>query len=171
MITPTHLYRAGAGAAVVGGAARVFSSFSFIGDPMTLEWLYIAIDVMLTFGLIGIYLDRAPRLGFLGVASFAVAIAALNFIGGPDADTLGFSTYQQGAAALAIATVGLSIAWVREGERPWTAPLCWFGSVVAAGALGMVPAFQDGGVPMLVAGALFGAGFVSAGVDLYRRNV
>lgn len=171
MITPTHLYRLASAAAVLGGAARIFASFSFVGDPVTLEWLYTGIDVLLTFGLIGVYLDRAPRLGFLGLASFGVAIAALSFIGGPDADTLGFSTYEQGATTLAIAMVGLSIAWVREGEGPWTAPICWFGSVVAAGALSLIPGMnQASGLPMLIAGVLFGAGFVSAGVDLYRRN-
>jgi hypothetical protein len=168
MMTPTHLYRLAAAAAVLGGAARMFASFSFMSG-IALEWLYIAIDVALTFGLIGIYIDRAPRLGFLGLASFGVAIAALNFIGGPDADPFGFSTYEQGAAALAIAMVGLSIAWVREGERPLTAPICWFASVLAAGVLSMIP-IAAGGLPMLIAGVLFGAGFVSAGVDLYRRN-
>ncbi len=169
MITPTHLYRLAAAAAVLGGAARIFSSFSFIADPITLQWLYIVIDVMLTFGLIGIYLDRAARLEFLGLASFGVAIASLSFIGGPDADPFGFSTYEQGAAALAIAMVGMSLAWVRAGERPWAAPICWFGSVIAGGALGYLPPpFPS--YAMLLAGILFGAGFVSAGVDLFRRN-
>ena len=32
------------------------------------------------------------------------------------------------SGALAIALVGLSIAWVSTGERPWGPPGCWFGS-------------------------------------------
>jgi hypothetical protein len=139
-----------------------------VRDPITLEWLYAGIDVLLTLGLIGIYLGRAAQLGFLGFASFAVAIAALSFIGGPDADPFGFSTYEQGAAALAIAMVGLSLAWVRAGERPLSPALCWFGSVIAAGVLGLLPGpWPDYG--FLAAGVLFGAGFVSAGAAHMRR--
>lgn len=151
----------------MGGALRVFSSFSLLDDAVTLEWLYTAIDVLLLFGLIGIYLVRAERLGFLGLASFAVAVAALSFIGGPDADPFGFSTYQEGATVLAIAMVGMSLAWIRAGERPLAAPLCWFASIIAAGVLGMLPAPLPG-YGLAAAGVLFGAGFMSGGFDLVR---
>lgn len=154
-------------AAITGGLARIIAAFPLALDPIGAEWLYTAIDVLLLLGLIGIYLQRAERLGFLGVASFGVAVAALSFIGGPDADPFGFSTYQEGAATLAIALVGLSIAWVRAGERPLLAPACWFASVIAAGALGLVPALSQYG--FIVAGVLFGAGFAAAGASLVRR--
>jgi hypothetical protein len=128
---------------------------------------HTGIDVLLSFGIIGIYLDRATRLRLLGFASFVIAMAALSFIGGPDADPFGFSTYEQGATTLAIALVGLSIAWISAGERPIFAPLCWF-AIVAAGALGLSPATAPHG--FLVAGVLFGLGFVLAGYDLARRG-
>src|SRR5262245_37801445 len=104
-------------AAIAGGLLRIVVAFPVISDEITLQWLYTGIDVLLTFGLIGIYLDRAARLRILGFASFVIAIAALSFIGGPDADPFGFSTYEQGAVTLAIALVGLSIAWLSAGER------------------------------------------------------
>lgn len=167
-MSPRQLYRLAAIAAVAGGGARIFSAFPLLPDPIALEWLYAAIDALLLFGLIGVYLKRAARLGYLGLASFAVAAAALSFIGGPDADPFGFSTYEEGAAALAIAMVALSLAWVRGGERPLWAPLCWFASVVAAGVLAMLPApLPDHG--FAAAGVLFGAGFVFAGWDLWTR--
>lgn len=154
-------------AAIAGGIARIAAAFPLGLDPIGAEWLYAGIDVLLLFGLMGIYLQRAERLGFLGVASFGVAVAALSFIGGPDADPFGFSTYQDGAATLAIAMVGLSIAWARAGERPLWAPACWFLSVIAAGVLGFVPALAQYG--FTVAGVLFGAGFVAAGLTLTKR--
>ena len=164
-MTFAQLFRFAGAAAIAGGLLRIFASFPLIEDRLTLEWLYTAIDVLLLFGVIGIYLVRADRLGYLGMASFGVAVAALSFIGGPDADPFGFSTYQDGATALAIAMIGLSIAWLRAGERPWIAPAGWFGSVVAAGVLGRLPdPFPSYG--LAVAGVLFGAGFVSAGIDL-----
>jgi hypothetical protein len=162
----TVLYRLAAIAAVLGGLMRILAAFPVVEDTTTLEGLYTAIDILLLFGLIGIYLDRAERLGFLGVASFAVAVASLSFIGGPDADPFGFSTYEQGAAALAIAMVGLSIAWLRVGERPFIPPLCWFGSVLAVGVLNMLNAPWG----LALAGLLFGAGFAAAGVDLFVRK-
>lgn len=163
------LYRLSGAAAIAGGLARVIASFSWISDPTTLEWLYDGIDVLLLFGVIGIYLERAPRLGFSGLAAFIVAVAALSFIGGPDADPFGFSTYEQGSTALALAMVALSITWLRARERPWSAPLCWFGSVIAVGVFSMLPQpFPHYG--FIAAGALFGAGFVTAGTALLTRR-
>jgi hypothetical protein len=160
------LFRLSGAAAIAGGVLRVFSAFPLVTDPVETEWLYTVIDVLLLFGLIGIYLARAERLGFLGLAAFAVAVASLSFIGGPDADPFGFSTYEQGAAALAIAMVGLSIAWLRAAERPLGPPICWFGSVIVAGVLSYVPPLSGYGFPL--AGALFGLGFAWAGLALLR---
>lgn len=169
MNTNALLGLAGA-AAVLAGALRIFAAFPLINDPITLEWLYTTIDVLLLFGLMGIYLPRAEKLGFMGVASFAVAVAALSFIGGPDADPFGFSTYQEGAMTLAIAMVALSLAWLRAGERPLHGPICWFASAVCAGVLQLFPAPLNAyGLP--AAGVLFGLGFVLAGWPLVHANL
>lgn len=165
-MTHAQLFRLSGVAAIIGGLGRMAASFPLPLGPTGTQWLYAAIDVFLLMGLIGVYLTRSDRLGFLGLASFGVALAALSFIGGPDADPFGFSTYEQGAAALAIAMVGLSIAWLRAGERPLAPPLCWFGSVVAVGLLNAL--HLPGG--LVLAGALFGAGFAAAGADLMLRK-
>lgn len=168
-MNPDQLFRLAGGGAIAGGAARIFSAFPLLTDPTTLQWLYAAIDVLLLFGLMGVYLVRANKLAMLGLASFAVSVAALSFIGGPDADVFGFSTYEHGAATLAIGMVGLSIAWLRAGERPLGPPLCWFASILAAGLLGRLPApLPD--YAFMAAGVLFGAGFAWAGWDLLRRS-
>jgi hypothetical protein len=163
-----QLFRLAGAAAIAGGGARIVSAFPLLSDPTAQQWLYAAIDVLLLFGLMGVYLIRADKLGALGLASFAIAVAALSFIGGPDADVFGFSTYQQGAVTLAIAMVGLSIAWLRVGERPISAPACWFASVLAAGVLERLPAPMPD-YAFMIAGVLFGAAFVLAGWDLLRR--
>lgn len=168
-MTAEHLFRLAAGAAIAAGLTRIAVAFPVLSNPIALEWTYTAIDVLLTFALVGIYLRRADRLGFLGLASFGVGVAALSFIGGPDADPFGFSTYEQGAAVLAIAMAGLSIAWVRADQRPLSPPMLWFASLIAAGALAALPApWPAHGFTL--AGALFGAGFVAAGIDLWRRH-
>lgn len=161
------LYRLSGAAAVTGGALRMIVAFPLTNDAIMLEWLYAGIDALLLMGLIGIYLNRAERLGFLGLASFAVAVAALSFIGGPDADPFGFGTYEQGAAALAIAMVGLSLAWARAGEKPLWPALAWFGSVIVVGVLELIAPLAPHAMP--AAGVLFGLGFVLAGVPLLKR--
>jgi len=167
-MNPQQLLRLAGAAAIAGGALRIFSALALLSDPIALEWLYTAIDVLLLFGLIGIYLVRADKLGFLGLASFAVGAAALSFIGGPDADPFGFSTYREGAMTLVIAMLGLSLAWIRVRERPLAAPILWFISALAAGLIGMTaPPLQD--YAFQIAGAVFGAAFMVAGWDLVRR--
>jgi hypothetical protein len=162
------LFRLSGGAAILGGLLRVLSAAPLPFERIAQEALWTVIDIFLSLGLIGIYLVRADKLGFLGLASFALAMAALSFIGGPDADVFGFSTYEQGAAALAIALLGLSIAWLRASERPLAAPLLWFSSVIAAGLLGMVPALAP--YAFAAAGGLVGAAFVAAGWDLLNAK-
>ncbi len=169
MITPRSLLALAGMAAICGGLARNFAAFPLLTDPGDREWLYTVIDILLLFGLLGVYLDRAGRLGFLGLGSFSVGMAALSFIGGPDADPFGFSTYEQGATVLAIAMVGLSLAWLRAGERPIWAPLCWFASALAAGVLDRLPAPAPD-YALTAAGVLFGAGFVCAGLPLINAR-
>jgi hypothetical protein len=163
-----QLFRLSGASAIAGGALRIVSALPLSADPTQQQWLWVIIDILLTLGLIGIYVSRSEKLGFLGLMSFAIAMAALSFIGGPDADPFGFSTYEQGAATLMIALIGLSIAWLRAKEKPLAPPLCWFGAALAAGVLGMLPApLPD--YAFMVAGILFGAGFVLAGLPLLRR--
>jgi hypothetical protein len=162
------LFRLAGLAGVLAGGARILAAFPWSNDAIAKEALYDSIDALLLFAVMGIYLARKDALGVLGFASFVVAIASLSFIGGPDADPFGFSTYTQGAYALAIAMVGMSLAWWRAGERPLLAPLCWFGAVIAGGVLSRLPA-PASNYGTLAAGVLFGAGFVSAGVALLTK--
>ena len=162
------LFRLGGAAAVIGGVLRIASAFPLSRDPAILEALYDIIDMMLLFGVIAIYLDRFDKLGLLGLASFAVAVGALSFIGGPDSDPFGFSTYQQGAATFLIALLGLSFAWVRAEQRPLWAAGFWFLSAIAGGVLSRFPPLSAYG--FAAAGVLFGAGFIAAGIPLVNRQ-
>jgi hypothetical protein len=160
-----QLFRLAGLAAVIGGGLRIAAVLPLGLSAQAAEALYDAVDILLLFGLVGIYLARAEALGFLGLASFAVGVAALSFIGGPDADPFGFSTYREGATVLAIAMAGLAIAWISRRQRPIWPPILWFASVIAAGVLTSVAP----SLSLAVAGAFFGAGFVAAGLDLLRK--
>ncbi|MDX2274830.1 MAG: hypothetical protein NW206_05200 [Hyphomonadaceae bacterium] len=165
MIKPELLLRLSGLAAVLGGLLRVISAANPPLGAQQTEALYDVIDVLLLMGLIGIYLVRAEFLGFGGLTAFAVALAALSFIGGPDADVFGFSTYQEGATVLALALAALSIVWLGRKQKPVAPPLFWLGSVVIAGVLQAVGLGDYG---FIAAGVLFGLGCVAAGLDLMR---
>jgi hypothetical protein len=162
------LFRLGGAAAVIGGVLRIITAFPVARDAITSEALYDIIDAMLLFGVIAIYLDRFDKLGFLGLGAFAVAVGALSFIGGPDADPFGFSTYEQGAATLLIALLGMSFAWLRAGQKPVWAAGFWFLSAIAGGVLSRFAPLSAYGFG--AAGALFGAGFIAAGIPLVNRK-
>lgn len=159
------LYRLAGFASLLAGAARIAAAAPWMSEATFREALYDAIDALLLFAVMGVYFSRKDRLGVLGLTSFAVAVGALSFIGGPDADPFGFSTYEQGGYTLAIAMVGMSLAWWRAKERPLWAPACWFLSVIAAGVLARLPAPLPS-YAFMAGGMLFGLGFVLAGLDL-----
>ena len=160
-----YLYRLAGLASLLAGSARIVAALPWSSDATLREALYDTIDALLLFAVMGLYFSRKDHLGILGLTSFAVAIGALSFIGGPDADPFGFSTYEQGGYTLAIAMVGMSMAWWLGKQRPLWAPACWFLSVIAAGVLGKLPAPLPS-YAFTAAGMLFGLGFVFAGLDL-----
>jgi hypothetical protein len=160
-----QLFRFAGLAALLGGLARIVTAFDLGLAPPEAEILYTAIDILLLFGLMGIYLVRAEQVRFLGLVSFIVAVSAFSLIGGPDADPWGFSTYQEGATVLAFAMAGLSLAWVQTRAGPRVPPLLWFASLIAGGAASYLPALPG----FAIAGALFGAAFACAGWELVRR--
>lgn len=68
------LYRLSGAAAIAGGLLRIASSFPITQDEITLQWLYTA-SISCRYGPL-IYLQRAERLGFLGLTA-ALVVAAL----------------------------------------------------------------------------------------------
>lgn len=158
------LLRLGGIACVAGGIARIGTAL-VPADPgnRALEAAYELIDLLLLLGLFAIYARWRSVVGRLGFVALVAGVAALSFIGGPDADPFGFSTYQVGASILgsSVAALGGCMLAGRGGAR--LASVLWIASWVV-GLLSFVP-----GSPRWlfgVAGALFGAGFVVVGLVL-----
>lgn len=165
-MTGTQLSGGAALAAMLGGGLRVVAALPLGLAAARAELLYDAIDALLLLGLIGVYLARARALGAIGFGAFVVALCSLSFIGGPDADPWGFSTYQVGAATLTLALAALSVAWLRAGAGRSGAPLAWLASLVLGAGAGHVPGLGAERA-FALAGASFGLGFVLAGAELW----
>src|SRR5262245_29331848 len=78
-ITRLTLIRTGRLAAIAGGLLRAASSFApvAIGSGFARESLYILVDVCLTVGLSGFYVQRSKSLGWPGAAGLAIALGGI----------------------------------------------------------------------------------------------
>lgn len=156
----------GAYGAILGGALRIIAAFvPFTPESAALEAFYAVIDLSLMAGLAAIYGAHASRFGLVGLAGFLLAFAGLASIIGPDPMMFGIDFYQLGVGVIGLGTVLLGLRMVvLQGLR--TPGSCWLLAFVA----GLVASTGIGAVAFMLAGILFGAGFVAAGVALLRRG-
>lgn len=162
-MTARTLLRISALLAIVGGLLRVAAVFApWPPDNTPLAALYLAIDLALLFGLMGVYLANHRRLGILGLAGFAIAAAGLALIAGPDQVKSGHDSYYRGVLIIAGGLGVLSIQLLRQRIMVLAAA-SWLASI-ACGAVGAALGYPAKG--FIVAGVLFGLGFVVAGVTV-----
>lgn len=139
--------------ALVGGLLRVASA-STIGmfDEHVLALSYFATDLMLVFGLTGIYLNHRSMVGFSGLVGLATAISGLLMVRNAEL----FGGYQTSAAVALLGTSILALMLLLRTAMRF-APLIW----LAAFALGLAATT----VPLagVAAGVAFGLGFAVAG--------
>ena len=110
------LVRAGAAAAITGGALRIVSTFiPHEANSPGLEALYGVIDLGLMFGLVAVYIASAEAVGIAGLALFLVALAGVASIVGPDAPAFGGDLYRIGALVFVAGLAGLSVQLLRAG--------------------------------------------------------
>ena len=125
------LVRAGAMAAVVGGALRIVSTFiPYEPNSPGLEALYGVIDLGLMFGLVAVYIASAEAIGMAGLALFLVALAGVASIVGPDAPAFGIDFYRAGALVFVAGLAGLSVQLLRAGLMRMSAAL-WLATFAA----------------------------------------
>ncbi len=157
------LYRLAGAAAVLGGAVRIAMAFvPWSPGVAWLEAVAFAIDVLLLFGLMGIYLAHRAVLGWGGFAAFVLAEIGIASIVGPDTAAFGIDTYLAGVHAISVGLLLLGVAMLVKRIEPLAA-VCWIASLVVGLAAGFVGQASAG---FLIGGILFGLGFVAAGLSL-----
>jgi hypothetical protein len=154
--------------AVLGGVLRTVAAFipwdAWGSDPRV-EALSIVIDVALLFGLMGVYFAARARLGWFGFAAFAVAVAGIASIIGPDTVAFGIDTYQAGVAAISIGLALLAVQMLLRRAGAAAAAVCWILSLAIGAGGGAV---GQGAFGFFLGGILFALGFVFAGLELLR---
>jgi hypothetical protein len=164
-MTDTYLFRLSGLAAILAGMLRVGTSF--LTWDSTVAWqegLATGIDVLLLFGLMGIYLAHRAALGWIGLAAFVAAETGIGSIIGPDTVSFGIDSYQAGVAVISIGLAVLSLVMLATRAGPAAAAICWIASLCVGLGGGFV---GYGPFGFFLGGILFGLGFVAAGAALF----
>ena len=156
------IQRLSGSAAIAGGALRIANIFTrHMLDAHALGLTYLVTDVFLLLGLTGWYGSRAEKLGMSGVIGFAAAVIGILII--RSADLFPGYGYPLGAGALLAGLVIMSIPTLTRRDASIVAPGLWLLSFLCAlASIAIAPL-------AIVSAALFGAGFICAGLHLMRR--
>ena len=158
------LLRLSAIAAIVGGALRVADGlFVTSAAPQTQQLAYFFTDLMLLFGLCGIYFTRSHRLGLAGLLGFVISFLGILMVRSSAISIFGFSAYLVGASVMLFGMVAIGIAMLVNHAFPKLPPLLWLASLII-GLIGLLPAAMAWAVTL--AGVTFGIGFITAGISL-----
>lgn len=155
----------GAFCALVGGGLRIVTAFvPYHSGSALLETAYAIVDLGMLFGLIAVGLATSEALGRIGFAFWAIALAALASIVGPDAQAFGIDFYRLGAGIFIVALGAMAgvLLWrraLRAASASWLAGAA-FGLLAGTGSA----------IAFVAAGVALGAGFVTAGIALRRLD-
>lgn len=169
-MSTTTLIRLGGLAAMLAGLLRAAASLAPASStpPSTkLELFYLAIDLLILFGLLGIYAYQHQQVGFLGFLGFVLALSGTALIVGPDGELGGTAVYVIGSLTITIGLTLYSIASLKSKSLPQIAPLLWLVSTVV-GIGGFL--LQAPPITFTIAGLAFGIAFIVAGNFVARQN-
>lgn len=147
--------------AIVAGVLRLTASFApSLLPPLTADLLYIATDLAIIVGLIGIYLGQYARLGQLGLSGFLIALLGTAFMAGPDAWIAGVNVYVIGAPTVGLGLILFSVAQLRGRSVVRFVPGLMIAGILL-GAIGLaLPTFPW---VFVASGMLFGIAFALNG--------
>jgi drug/metabolite transporter (DMT)-like permease len=110
IMSSQQLIRWGGLAAMLAGALRTAASFWPSAEPgVTLEILYLVIDILLLFGIFGIYAFQHERIGWFGFVGFLLAVIGTAIIAGPDGTIGVVDMYTAGSLSVGAGIVFLAV--------------------------------------------------------------
>jgi hypothetical protein len=165
-MTSQQLIRWSGLAAILAGALRTAASFWPSAEPgVALEIVYLVIDLLILFGILGVYGFQSERIGPLGFLGFLLAVIGTAIITGPDGKIGSVDMYVTGSLSLGLGLVFLAIgSWTARTMPRWVAIL-WLVSIVV-GILGAAAGLQSLSV---ISGVAFGVAFMGAGVRVWSE--
>jgi drug/metabolite transporter (DMT)-like permease len=161
-------FRLCGGAAFVGGGLRVADAYLAVTNAIrTQQIAYLVTDLMLIVGLCGIYLPKRKTLGLIGLLGFAASNAGLLIVRISAFNHLGSNAYLTGATVTLIGVVAMGTVMLIRKAFPKLGPVLWIASFVV-GLIGLLSPGLSWAVAL--AGVIFGAGFIVAGINLFQSK-
>jgi len=158
------LVRLSALAAIAGGALRVVDGLLIPSASIQVQqFAYFITDLLLLWGMCGIYLTRSHRLGLAGFIGFVVFWIGIFMVRSSSLSLFGYSAYLIGATVTLLGAVVLGADMLVRNAFPRWAPVLWIAALLL-GILGLRPAWA--GWSVMLAGVIFGLGFIAAGIAL-----
>jgi hypothetical protein len=100
------LIRWGGLAAVLAGVLRAGASLWPSAEPtITLELNYLVVDILILFGILGVYGFSGERSGVAGFLGFLLGVLGTAIIAGPDEELGEIDMYAAGSVVLAVGLV------------------------------------------------------------------
>jgi hypothetical protein len=158
------LIRLGGLAAIFAGVLRMIASFIPYSEPgAALELFYLVIDVLILFGLLGIYAYQHDQVGGVGFLGFLSALIGTAIIVGPDGTIGDVDEYVVGSLMISAGISLLAFGTWKARALPRAVPALWVLSTVVG-----VGGYAAGGlqITFLLAGVMFGLAFTLAGVRI-----
>jgi hypothetical protein len=155
-------------AAVVGGLIDLAGPWLYphLSEPAR-QAVYVLIDVLLLFGLLGLQSASGRAMGVLGLVGFAIAVSAVLLVRSSATNVLGGSTYALASSVWVIGMVVVAIAILRARLPYKTSAGLWIATLVV-GLAGI--ALKDQGLAHRLAAACFALASVALGAQLIRQG-
>jgi hypothetical protein len=170
IMSRTNLIRWCGLAAVCAGILRGIASFTPTSTSVSLQFFYLAIDVLLFLGIIGLYGYQRKETGWWGFSGFLLALVGAGLLIGHDVVNASVNLYLYPIAAL-LFTVGISVlaivSWVLKTLPRWACALLITSTIVG------IPGYFIKGLAVLfvLSGVIFAIGFIGAGLKVWLQPV
>ena len=150
---------------IVGGAINALSSLTIGLKPTTaIELFWIANDLFLLLGLIGVFLSLQSELHVLGNIALMVIIVSMAFIAGPSANIGDISAYSIGAPIIALGFVFFSTCLLKLPEVSRIISI----TLLATTSFNILFTILSINGLIFAATVLFSFSLIGLGVQLYR---
>lgn len=143
-------------AAIVTG---VFGIIAALGTGASAPWVYTVSNIATLIALIGIYLFQKNSAGVFGSIAFLVAFAGALLL------TFAYNL-ETSTMIYALGLILIAIAALRAGSFPKWVPWMWLAATIVGIPGTFLPDLQQ--TLFLIGAILFGAGFIGAGLSLWK---
>jgi hypothetical protein len=139
----------------------IFGIIGALGTGESAPWIYTVSNIATIITLIGVYIFQRDFAGVFGLIAFLVALAGALLL------TFAY-TFETSTMVYAFGLVLIAISALRAASFPKWVPWMWLAVTIVGIPGTFLPNLQD--TLFLLGAILFGAGFIGAGLSLWKSS-